>query len=285
VIAVRGRGAGRAKASSPSRHIVSTPRLGEDAFALPAPRPPNPKITQTKTQALWLFGILAVATIIWGVLTGSYFGIATERLPEWLRGIPWLHDNSNIMWLCFIIAVVHLSVAHLWNAIVLFPSLKFLSQVGWMFIMWTLFSLAGNLVVGHSFPPYMLYLGIAGFVLVVLFMTAPRDLKNDWINHPMLALSIVSALVDIISYIRLFAVGMAAAQIALSFNEMAMGLSMPMWQKIPVFIFILLIGHGLNIFSGVLAILVHGVRLNILEFSSHKGLTWSGQPYTPFTKE
>jgi V/A-type H+-transporting ATPase subunit I len=45
---------------------------------------------------------------------------------------------------------------------------------------------------------------------------------------------------------------------------------------------ILLVGHGLNLAMGALSILVHAVRLNTLEYSNAKGITWSGVPYTPF---
>ena len=45
---------------------------------------------------------------------------------------------------------------------------------------------------------------------------------------------------------------------------------------------ILVIGHALNLAMAGLSILVHAVRLNTLEFSNHKGVTWSGAAYNPF---
>ena len=47
---------------------------------------------------------------------------------------------------------------------------------------------------------------------------------------------------------------------------------------------ILLLGHALNIVLGLLAILVHGVRLNVLEFSNHLDVKWSGFAYKPLQK-
>jgi len=90
--------------------------------------------------------------------------------------------------------------------------------------------------------------------------------------------------VDVISYIRLFAVGMASLQVAQSFNTMALGLELPLAARIPVVALILLLGHGLNIVLGALGILVHAVRLNTLEFSQHKGLEWAGSAYRPFRR-
>jgi V/A-type H+-transporting ATPase subunit I len=44
-------------------------------------------------------------------------------------------------------------------------------------------------------------------------------------------------------------------------------------------------GHTLNILLATMGVLVHGIRLNTLEFSGHLGLEWSGQPYTPLTRK
>jgi V/A-type H+-transporting ATPase subunit I len=101
----------------------------------------------------------------------------------------------------------------------------------------------------------------------------------------MLPLNIISCLGDIISYVRLFAVGMASVKVAENFNQMALSLSLPLWAKIPCLLLILLAGHGMNLLMGALSILVHAVRLNTLEFSNHKGVSWSGFAYRPFRRQ
>ena len=94
-------------------------------------------------------------------------------------------------------------------------------------------------------------------------------------------LSSISAFSDIISYIRLFAVGLAGIEISKSFNAIAAGFgSGPL--GIIVGLLILLLGHSLNMAMGALSVVVHGVRLNMLEFSGHLGMEWSGKPYKPF---
>jgi V/A-type H+-transporting ATPase subunit I len=85
--------------------------------------------------------------------------------------------------------------------------------------------------------------------------------------------------------VRLFAVGMASVKVAENFNQMAMDLSLPLWAKIPCVLLILLAGHGLNLMMGALSILVHAVRLNTLEFSNHKGVSWCGFAYRPFQRQ
>ena len=82
------------------------------------------------------------------------------------------------------------------------------------------------------------------------------------------------------SYIRLWAVGLAGGAISATINEMAG----PMLGGAIIFagILLLVFGHGLNYVMNVLSVIVHGVRLNTLEFSNHLGLTWSGFKYEPF---
>ena len=75
---------------------------------------------------------------------------------------------------------------------------------------------------------------------------------------------------------------MAGYYIAFSFN----GMGVSIWKASPYFlifgILVILFGHLLNIGLCVLSVLVHGVRLNTLEFSNHVGLSWSGSNFKPF---
>ena len=128
---------------------------------------------------------------------------------------------------------------------------------------------------------------IAGFLLVVCFggmapdKTFGQGLKAGLGNAFTVFLNTISAFGNIMSYIRLFAVGMASLAIAQSFNNMAFGFKGPL---VIAAILILLIGHGLNIVMGLLSVVVHGVRLNLLEFSGQLGMEWAGIAYDPFKK-
>jgi V/A-type H+-transporting ATPase subunit I len=70
-------------------------------------------------------------------------------------------------------------------------------------------------------------------------------------------------------------------EIAKSFNAMAAEMGSGVVGIIGGII-ILLIGHGLNMAMAALSVVVHGVRLNMLEFSGHLGMEWMGVPYDPF---
>ncbi|MDO5462854.1 MAG: hypothetical protein Q4F99_05160 [bacterium] len=253
--------------------LLGTLLAGIKGFKKPALRP--------------LFIILTVfclATIGWGVLSGTYFGIAKDALPACLRDIPtvaWLNNNDNIMFLCFFIGALHISIARLWNAVLLAPSIKALGELGWLGVTWSMFMIVCGIVVSWFTQPewttWMLA-GSIGLILVALI----ADIKREAINIGMLPLNVISSMGDIISYVRLFAVGLASVKVAENFNAMALDLDMGFTVKIIAMSAILLVGHGLNLAMGALSILVHAVRLNTLEFSNAKGITWSGMPYTPF---
>lgn len=246
------------------------------------------KLKKAPSAPFMLMGVFSIATIIWGVLTATYFGIPPEALPQCLKfkSVAWLANQSNIMQFCFVLGAIHLSIARIWNACELFPSKKFLAQVGWLGIVWTMYCAACLVIVeGFKFPSFMIYVAIVSTLLIACFMLDKSELKTNGAELGMLPLNIISGLGDIISYVRLYAVGLSSVMVAQNFNQMAVGLNIPLIAKIPCMVLILLIGHGLNLTMGALSILVHAVRLNTLEFSNHKGITWSGHAYEPFKKQ
>jgi V/A-type H+-transporting ATPase subunit I len=134
--------------------------------------------------------------------------------------MTWLGDEEHIKDLCFWIAAIHLSIAHVWNIANLIRSPQALAQVGWLCVVWFMFFSARSVVLNLPFPSIMTWVFGAGVVLIVLFMTPRRSLKDEWFNHVMLPLNLVGSFVDVISYIRLYAVGTASFAIASTFNIM-----------------------------------------------------------------
>ena len=237
--------------------------------------------------ALTVFAVFSLSTILWGVLSGTYFGIAKADLPGFLTAIPtvgWLGQDANMMFLCFLIGAVHISIARLWNAALLFPNLKTLGEVGWLCVTWGMFTVVCNIVVAWFAAPLGLMVGLVGAGVVLILIPLFADIRNEGVNVGMLPLNVISAMGDIISYVRLFAVGLASVKVAENFNSMALGLDLPIVLRVLAVVAILLIGHGLNLAMGALSVLVHAVRLNTLEFSNAKGITWAGQPYAPFSQ-
>jgi V/A-type H+-transporting ATPase subunit I len=232
-----------------------------------------------------LLTLLSVCTIAFGILTGNYFGVTDLPAPLKVLVIDWLAEMDNMIALCFLIGAIHLTVAHTWNAVTVFPAPRAYAQIGWIGLTWTMFFAARTMVLQQPFPLWVFYLLAGAMVLIVLFITPVRELRSEWIRHAMLPLNVISCFVDVISYIRLFAVGLATLLVAENFNQMALAAGFNSVIAGFVAALILVGGHVLNILLCGLAILVHGVRLNTLEFSLHKDMQWSGFPYEPFERK
>ena len=233
----------------------------------------------------FLMYVLSSATIIWGILAGTYFG------QEWSEGlvgpvIPWLRDSKKVQELCFFIGAFHMSIAHLWRGILKMPALKALSELGWIILLWVMFFAAKTFVLGEAFPSFAVGL-LWGGIFLVAFFTKPNKnpLKALGAGAGDLALNFVNTFADTVSYIRLFAVGLATVAIADAFNGMATGIGFNSVVAGLLAGIILVVGHFFNIILGAMSILVHGLRLNVLEFSGHLNMEWAGFKYNPFKKK
>lgn len=238
-----------------------------------------------KTSIFILFHILSLCAIIWGVLTGTFFG--QEWLPKWVKPlVPALRNDKTVQTLCFLLGVVHLTIAHSWRAILKFPALAALAEVGWISILWAGFFLARVLVLGETFPRFGPWLIAAGSILVIFFSSPNKNiLKCIGAGLGNYLLSVVNSFTDIVSYIRLFAVGLASVAVADAFNAMALSIGYTSIVQGILASLVLLVGQSLNIVLGPMSVLVHGLRLNVLEFCGHLGIQWSGFLYRPLREE
>jgi len=228
-----------------------------------------------------LFYLFSMCAITWGLLSGTFFG------QEWLPGfvkplIPALRNDRSVQNLCFFIGAFHLSIGHFWRTIVKFPSLMALAEIGWILILWGAFYLARTLILGSTFPVFGKWFFIVGPILIVFFTSFKKNiLKGIGEGFGNLLLNIVNSFTDVVSYIRLFAVGLATVAVADSFNKMAMEVGFGSVAAGALAAFVLFLGHTLNIILGPMSVLVHGVRLNVLEFCNHIDIKWSGFAYKP----
>ncbi|OGI11034.1 MAG: hypothetical protein A2Y40_00110 [Candidatus Margulisbacteria bacterium GWF2_35_9] len=248
------------------------------------------KFKNAPSEPFFLMYAMSGATIFWGAITGTWFGVEKiAQLPVFSSLIIpsissfGVDNKENIMHLCFFIGAVHLSIAHLLLAFRARKSLRALGQIGWVGIVWGLYFVAHLLVLSQPIPMIGKGALIIGFSLVILFANAQKNMvKGALLSLSNIPLSAISTFSDVVSYVRLFAVGYASVVVAVSFNNMAMGIGFGSVFATLGAVFILVIGHGLNIILGAMALIVHGVRLNMLEFSGHLGMEWSGKEYEPF---
>jgi len=250
------------------------------------------KLKKAPAEPFFLMYVLSVATIIWGAITGTWFGaekiaqlpvlnsLVIDRINSFAAG-----NQDFMIYICLVIAVVHLTIAHLIVTFRIINTLKALSEIGWLIILWALFFTAGTLLLNRPFPAIGKYLFAAGVALVFFFSNPPKDfVKGLPLTIMNLPLKTAGFFADIVSYLRLFAVSSASFIIAdmLTKGAQAMGAS-GFLASVGAAI-VLVLGHLLNIVLGVLAVVVHGIRLNILEFSGHIGMEWTGKEYKPFSE-
>lgn len=231
-----------------------------------------------KRPIVVLLALLSAATIVWGALSGMWFGVHKGGIE--LLTAASIKDRS-VQIFCFVLAVAQLSLGHLWRALRDRSWKSFGANLGWTLIIWGNFFLAVKIIASPgAFPVYMYYLYGVGLALVMIFSVDWRDPAGIF-QFPF---NVIGSFTDVLSYIRLFAVGMAGASIAASFNSMGVGVAKSSPYFIVLGVVVVLIGHLLNLALGVMSVLVHAIRLNTLEFSNHSGLTWSGSPFKPFAK-
>ncbi|MCU0236701.1 MAG: V-type ATP synthase subunit I [Acidobacteria bacterium] len=249
-------------------------------------------------NALLLMLLLGLGTVLWGALTGTWFGSRTLASLPWLSWmtIPAIssfnpRSSETIKIICFITGTIHIAIAHIWNFIRQArqkPFIRSLAQLGWLALVLGLYYLVLGLVLSSErfpLPAFAAWLIGAGLAMIIVFSRQEGRFFHGIVmgvsNLLTTFLSGISAFSDIISYIRLFAVGLATVEIAKSFNSMAAGMAHGVLGIILASL-VLLLGHSLNLAMGALSVVVHGVRLNMLEFSGHLGMEWTGRPYKPF---
>ena len=266
-----------------------------------------------------LVGLFGLSTILWGTLTCTWFGLAPEQLPGWLKSlsVPFISNvyadklwhpfwtsgdiglttAQNLQIFCFSLALIQLTVAHIKGALRSKGSLKMLGDIGSMLQLLGIYYLVLSLVVNAQVFSFGLVLGgipvgtvaIAligiGFVLSFVFSNYEgsiiKSILTSLTNIVSVLLGVVNVFSDIVSYIRLWAVGLAGAAISATVNELA-GPLLGNFMFMVLAIVLLVFGHGLNMILNVLSVIVHGIRLNTLEFSSHLDMSWSGHKFKPF---
>ncbi|MCL2276259.1 MAG: V-type ATP synthase subunit I [Treponema sp.] len=280
----------------------------------------------TVPDVIKLMLLLTFSTIIWGTVNGSWFQIPYANLPYFLTVLilppfnnmgpvvefPAFLQNVfrlpaevpvdvfktrwNVQFLCFSLALIQLVWARGKRIIAALPRLSALAQFGTLIMLAGLYFLVLNMLLGIEFPPFALPLIIAGVGLNLLFAEQNggnffKNILKGLSNFFQLFLKAVGCFADIISYIRLFAVGLAGATIAEIFNNMAVGdglgdFGVMFFVRLVTAVLILAVGHGLNLVLTALSVIVHGVRLNLLEYAgNHLEMEWSGYLYSPFAKK
>ncbi len=236
---------------------------------------------------------LVIFSIVYGVLVGSYFGVAPPA-GSWLASLHLLDPNNQrlMMWISIGVGTTDLVYANLVTVWWRRHSLTALSALGWAAII-----LGGFCVgLGKSYPeltslPNLGLWGLALGGLLVLLFSSERPFSLS-LTHLLGRLvdglkgftKLSKAFGDVLSYLRLFALGLASIKLAEAFNGLAATSFAARGAWVLLGLLVLLVGHSINFGMGILSGVVHGLRLNLIEFFNWS-LPEEGEVFRAFEKK
>ena len=245
-----------------------------------------------------LVTILGVGTFVVGIVMHTFFGVDISVLswiPSWLKAVMITGTIAGFeaqMVLALVIGIIHLCLAMVVKTVYATKNKGFLGSLGtWG---WTLLIVGGvafgSLAMFLSIPAevtkwIVIGLGVVSALGIFLFNDIHRSpLKNIgsglWETYN----TVTGLLGDVLSYLRLYALGLAGGMLGKAFNDIAtMTLGDGGFGIIP-FAIILVIGHTLNLAMCCLGAFVHPLRLNFLEFFKNSGYDGKGRSYRPIKK-
>ena len=258
-------------------------------------------------QAAWLSIVCATATVLFGTYTGSLFGMSIPELLGYEAGepTPFLDFPNQFFSIALAIGVVQILIGmaiHIYMQTRLFGFTSTFGLLGWFIII-----LSGSIAIGlpmfglsipgfdASSPLFYACLGVGAVLMLLLNNVKRNPLINLGAGLWNAYNNITGLLSDVLSYIRLFAIGLSGGVLAQVFNSLAMGLSGlsegigdSAWYVVVVQIIsasaILIIGHGINLFMSAISSFVHPMRLTFVEFYKNAGFEMGQRTFDPVRK-
>lgn len=233
---------------------------------------------QNRGGMLWILALGGVATTIWGYLLGGFFSI--ESAPQPLGFTP-AGDPMKTLVMCAMFGVLHLftglGVAAYMNIRRGRPWAALFDQGFWILLISGLGIMFLNLTVGA-------YIAIPS--AIGIFLTAGRDRKNIFsrlVGGFSALYGATSYVSDVLSYARLFGMGLSTGMIGMAFNMLA-GMVSGTWFGTIFAVLILVVGHTFNLGINALGAYVHSCRLQYIEFFG-KFYEDGGKPFKPLSNQ
>lgn len=247
-------------------------------------------------QAAWFATLCGISTTLFGTFCGSFFGIP---MTHWFPNAHFFDFQGQFFQIALAIGLVQIMFGMLLKIVMLSYTVGFryaLSTVGWLMIVLGA-SLAYGLPILNPtwvIPFYMphsmaFYVTLGVGAVLMLFFNSPG--KNPFVNFGAGLWesynNITGILSDVLSYIRLFAIGLSGGVLAEVFNSLAAGFvpeNANLIVRILIMLPILLIGHGINLFMSTISSFVHPMRLTFVEFYKNAGFEMSMRSFEPLQK-
>ena len=253
-----------------------------------------------------LVTFLGIGTLVIGLFLGTFFGMSileASWAPEWLKSLcvdGWFPDGKIAGFPAQMVLAVGIGVFHICLAMVV-KTIGFTKRFGFRSTIstwgWTLLIVGGIIltvlgmmeVLGPEAMKWsVIALAVVSCLGIFIFNTPGRNpLMNIgsglWDTYNM----VTGLLGDVLSYIRLYALGLAGGMLGNAFNIMGtMILDIPVPGINWVFcIVILIFGHVLNLAMSCLGAFVHPLRLTFVEYFKNSGYEGTGKFYNPLTTD
>ena len=250
---------------------------------------------------------LGIMTVIVGLLTGSFFGIALDSVEwPWLAGVKslflteanygkYLGGYNPMMIVAVAVGIIQILYGMCLNAARLTKQFGFkyaISTLGWVVAIILLGVLIGLPMLSIVIPEglkYVLYALLGLAALTIYFYNSPgKGIFSNFGSGLWGTYNMATGLLgDTLSYIRLFAIGLTGSILGGVFNTLAFQLTdgLPVIVKFIAVFLILLIGHSINFGLCMISSFVHPMRLTFVEFYKNAGFEGGGKQYAPFRKK
>ncbi len=242
----------------------------------------KPKASPDVKPILSLAQFLGIGTIILGTLTGTFFGINLLEVESLKKYTSFMLDSQKVFYLSLgvgffqILFGMALKAA---NGYILLGWKYAISPIGWIIMLLGILDVA----VSKLIPDVSFYLIWVGVGMILLFNDPSANIfvrlgKGIWELY-----GISGVFGDVLSYVRLFALGISGAILGFVVNTIALQIkgSMPVVGPI-LFVVFLIVGHGANLLISSLGSFVHPMRLTFVEFYKNAGFAGGGKEYKPF---
>ena len=249
-----------------------------------------------------IIALLGAGTMVVGTVLGTFFGIGMHDaswVPEWMKSLMIVGDVDvpgvgvlNIqMLLAMGIGIFHICVAMTVKAICYTKRFGWKENIatwGWLILI-VGGVLTGLLALGKLLSPEaikwaLIIIGAVSALAIYIFNTPGRNpLINVgaglWDTYNMAT----GILGDVLSYLRLFALGLAGGMLGQAFNNLALSVKGDAVMTWVPFVLILIVGHVINILLSSLGAFVHPMRLTFMEYFKNAGYEGKGSSYNPLT--
>lgn len=239
---------------------------------------------------LTLGQFFGISTMIMGLIFGTFFGIVLADIPALESVKEYFLKSENVFWLSMMIGAVQIIfgiILRIFNQLRQPNRSMALGSAGWLLLFFTAgvfeYVLAGDLT------PLLKVVRIGFYVLsllLIVFFSGTGSVFQRlgggiWEIYG----NVTGIFGDLLSYIRLFALGVASSILGLVVNQMAVSFGQAPYIGPVIFFLIIVIGHTANLAISSLGAFVHPMRLTFVEFYKNAGFKGGGKNYQPFAKQ